>query len=618
MSLNVKAETSNVLNPFKRTAVTRSPSPSAAESSKIKRRKLSHLTHQEPMGPAAMDPVIQLTPEEQELKKLLLDVTSWVQRKPDTPQSRDGEIQPPDTALELRFAGGWVRDKLLGVNSQDIDVALSSMTGEVFGEALLEYLEDPDKDGDRILGGHTLHKIKANPEKSKHLETSTMKLLGIDVDFVNLRKETYTEDSRNPQMSFGTPEEDAIRRDATINALFYNIHTSKVEDLTGKGLADMELKIMRTPLPPYQTFKDDPLRVMRLIRFASRLDYTIDEEAGEAMKNKDIQEAFTAKISRERVGIELRKMLRGPSPLSALRYIHNFGLYSTVFVNPKILQQYQTIKLGTTVFATPESAHLEPAIKNWEKAYTALQELMKQHPSESKIYNDIRSILIVSPEQQYHCWLLASLVPWIVVQPPKDEKEIKQIPSAASTVARYAIDAPNEECSIIDGAVKNREEIARVKDLVAGIQTLSEPESDMNNPLSRSSLGVAIRKWGSHWRSQIVLLYLMDSLAADDRNGRNNILQDYLKLVSRFRDEDLLDVCSLQPIVSGDDLMKALNSGPGKWLQAAKDMALRFQLEYHEAKPEDAIKFVLEHKAELNIRGKVQKAKKKQKTKKQT
>lgn len=92
---------------------------------------------------------------------------------------------------------------------------------------------------------------------------------------MNLRKETYCQDSRNPQVEFGTAQEDALRRDATVNALFYNIHNRVIEDFT-TGLSDMAAKLIRTPLEPLQTFTDDPLRVLRLVRFASRLGFAID------------------------------------------------------------------------------------------------------------------------------------------------------------------------------------------------------------------------------------------------------------------------------------------------------------------------------------------------------
>ncbi|KAI6862127.1 hypothetical protein KC318_g20952, partial [Hortaea werneckii] len=162
-------------------------------------------------------PKVDLTEVEETLRRLLLDVAKYIDSNP----SQDGNSQvklPEELAsqpITLRFTGGWVRDKLLGVESHDIDVAINKMTGYQFGLRLKEYLEQPgnlakyglediasnDKqsakagavatDKSKTVGG--LHKIEANPEKSKHLETTTMRILGLDIDLVNLRKETYSE-----------------------------------------------------------------------------------------------------------------------------------------------------------------------------------------------------------------------------------------------------------------------------------------------------------------------------------------------------------------------------------------------------------------------------------------
>lgn len=243
---------------------------------------------------------IHLTDTEATLRQLLLDVSNYI--------AANGWQKP-----DLRFTGGWVRDKLLGYTSKDIDISISSMTGYKFGSLMKDFLEssadNKTKYGRNILG--SLAKIEANPEKSKHLETVTTKILGLEIDLVNLRKETYVEDSRNPIMEFGSPEEDASRRDSTVNALFFNLQTSEIEDFTGRGLQDMELKLLKTPLSPYQTFKDDPLRVLRTIRFASRLVYRIDPADEHAMGEESIREALRLKISRERVGVEIVKMLQG-------------------------------------------------------------------------------------------------------------------------------------------------------------------------------------------------------------------------------------------------------------------------------------------------------------------
>ena len=92
--------------------------------------------------------------------------------------------------------------------------------------------------------------IKCNNEKSKHLETATIRVEGQWIDLVNLRSEKYSEDSRVPEIDIGTPEEDAFRRDLTINSMFYNINESKVEDFTKMGLTDLQNGIIRTPMDP--------------------------------------------------------------------------------------------------------------------------------------------------------------------------------------------------------------------------------------------------------------------------------------------------------------------------------------------------------------------------------
>lgn len=304
-----------------RRASMRNPEPDPDLSERVtKRRRISAPKRKRKdagFKMASGAPLIDLTPIESTLRTLLLDVAKHCDKER-IASSEDYEQDRSRTVL--RFTGGWVRDKLLGIGSNDIDVGISNMTGYQFGMALKEYLDVPGrlekykKTLPRKELHHaivSLHKIEANPEKSKHLETVTTKIFGLDIDLVNLRKETYTDDSRNPQMEFGTPVEDALRRDATINAMFYNLNDLRLEDLTERGLDDMKQRIIRCPMEPYQTFKDDPLRVLRLIRFASRLGYDIDSETEAAMQIEDIGEALKLKISKERVGTELEKMLRG-------------------------------------------------------------------------------------------------------------------------------------------------------------------------------------------------------------------------------------------------------------------------------------------------------------------
>ena len=435
------------------------------------------MTDHEANGKIILDEV------EETLKTLLLDVADFIQKNPLPSEAETSKVLVPDelknAPLELRFAGGWVRDKLLGTKSHDIDVAINKMTGEQFGDRLKEYLDAPGNAEKYGLGGvkkkaGSLTKIEKNPEASKNLETVTTKILGLDIDLVNLRKETYTEESRNPQVEFGTPEEDALRRDATINALFYNISTNKLEDFTGSGLSDMENKIIRTPLEPYTTFKDDPLRVLRLIRFASRLGYTIDKETTEYMSNADIKKFFLAKITKERVWIELEKMLRGPDPPNALDYINSLDLYHTVFMDPARPDLYH-----------PSTDNLGAVIKAWKAVLASNEESEKT----------LISTLVTTKEELFLSWFLTSMLPWADAPAPEPLKTGKIPPPFASQVAIAAFKAPNSVTNVLTPSINNLAEIRDLKD---------------QKEKARDVLGMAIRKWGASWRSQVTFAMLYE------------------------------------------------------------------------------------------------------------
>jgi tRNA nucleotidyltransferase/poly(A) polymerase len=308
---------------------------------------------------------IELTNDERKLFDLLRQVTT--------------EKQLGST---LRVAGGWVRDKLLATpefqnyhrhhctsavenirrtskfqkstqaslgrqgtkvviddddhQPVDIDIALDDMLGREFADHLNEYLQ---KCGEEAI---SVGVVLKNPEKSKHLETATMKVGSFWIDFVNLRAEEYTQDSRIPDlMRIGTPTEDALRRDLTINSLFYNINTQQIEDFTGNGFVDLQRGTIATPLAPLTTLLDDPLRVLRAIRFAARLRFNMDGALITAAKDSRVRNALEQKVSRERIGGEVDLMLRSPDPVGAMRLLINLNLVETVFPFKKIIpEQY--------------------------------------------------------------------------------------------------------------------------------------------------------------------------------------------------------------------------------------------------------------------------------------
>jgi len=244
-----------------------------------------------------------------------------------------------DLKTTMRVAGGWVRDKLLKKASDDIDIALDDMMGIDFANKVNEYLKHI---------GHPVRSIgliNSNPEKSKHLEVATFHVFGIPIDVNNLRKETYA-DSRIPVVEPGTPEEDVMRRDFTINAMFFNINTSEVEDLTGHGISDLKAGLIRTPCEPKITFEDDPLRVIRAARFAGRYGYDVHPDLVAAASHPDVKLHLNQKVSRERFGTEVEKMMKhnteshnavfNGSPAHAFKLLcDDFGLYGNIFTLPE-------------------------------------------------------------------------------------------------------------------------------------------------------------------------------------------------------------------------------------------------------------------------------------------
>jgi len=250
---------------------------------------------------------ITLTADEKELFSLLKSIVEKVS---------------PGTSL--RVAGGWVRDKLLDKESDDIDFMVDNMSGEKIARLIAKELG--------ITGPHV---VEANPDASKHLETAGMKVaisngIEFDLDFAMARQEVAREGSRIPDILPATPEKDAFRRDLTINSLFYNIMNGELEDFTGKGLQDLENNIIRTPEAPFKTFKDDPLRIFRTIRFMARYNGKIDPQTLIAMKNPQLINEIQMKVSKERIEQELSKTLKGPNPTVALQILKDTGILESI------------------------------------------------------------------------------------------------------------------------------------------------------------------------------------------------------------------------------------------------------------------------------------------------
>ena len=228
------------------------------------------------------------------------------------------------TPTICRVAGGWVRDKLLGKESDDIDIALNDMKGSTLANLINEEL---------YPGKNKVGIIQQNVERGKNLETATIKVCQTWIDLVNLRCEDKNK--------IGTPITDAERRDLSINSLFYNINEGKVEDFTNKGIHDLENGIIETPIDAEITFRDDPLRILRMLRFAIKYKFRIGFNINKYIeKNKEeIIKNFYDNISKERIEKELYKVFNMNNSSFAIAYLYSFNILDIILLTKNYDQE---------------------------------------------------------------------------------------------------------------------------------------------------------------------------------------------------------------------------------------------------------------------------------------
>lgn len=201
------------------------------------------------------------------------------------------------------------------------------------------FLKRPDKDIDIVTIGKGIELAKKLHEKlgeASHLSvfknfgTAQVKFKDLEIEFVGARKESYNHDSRKPVVENGSLKDDQDRRDFTINALAIGISRNNFGKLLDpfNGIQDLEQKIIRTPLEPEITYSDDPLRMMRAIRFASQLNFEIEKKSFEAIsKNKERIEI----VSKERIADELNKIILSPKPSVGFKLLFDSGLLHLIF-----------------------------------------------------------------------------------------------------------------------------------------------------------------------------------------------------------------------------------------------------------------------------------------------
>ena len=227
--------------------------------------------------------------------------------------------------VECYVVGGYVRDIFLERPSADIDVVVVGSGIEV-AKGLKQLL------GKRahlsVFKNFGTAQVKIR-ERQRGDGPGDEDVSEIEVEFVGARKESYSHDSRKPVVENGTLEDDQNRRDFTINAMAICLNQSRFGELVDpfNGLADLEDGIIATPLDPEITFSDDPLRMMRCVRFATQLNFQIEDETFEALQHM----ADRIKIvSGERIEVELNKIMMAPHPSTGFEYLQRSGLLQII------------------------------------------------------------------------------------------------------------------------------------------------------------------------------------------------------------------------------------------------------------------------------------------------
>ena len=454
----------------------------------------------------------------------------------------------------LRVAGGWVRDKILGKKNDDIDITIDNISGQEYIKILESEMSSKEKEILKI--------IKNNNDNSSHLQTATVNLFGKDIDFVNLRKEVYKKNSRVPEITKGTPKEDSYRRDITINCLFYNINKNCIEDFTEQGLNDLKEGLINTPKDPKISFEEDPLRTLRVIRFATRFKFKLSQKI---LDNLLITEEFKNILSVQRIEKEFSKMLE------------NECFYASVY----LLYKYKYLEYILDV-----------------DEYKKINDLIN---SELLLSSAVNIILIKSYLDKKN-----------IINEPKIEKEKLKIVNYAFLLSPYKnFEIPEKNKNSVLSKVMCTKKFSLPKAEINEIIAILEGENEflklMKNKgeeiFSRINLGLYLMKYTYKNFINIIKLVICEEylntlnekekiIEEIDENVMNNILDKYMKIVDYIKKEELEKIENIKPLLDGKQIKEIFNIKNGKDIKKYIDILIREQINNPKLTKEDCINII--------------------------
>jgi tRNA nucleotidyltransferase/poly(A) polymerase len=497
---------------------------------------------------------IQFNSDEQEVMSIIRDV-----------------IRKYTPSTQAFLVGGVVRDKLIGIDANDLDVMLSNISGEDFAKLVTKH-----------LGIKDAHTIKSNPDKSKFITTSKAYIpLSSgniqEIDFAQARMDVYDGKSRIPTLKPATPKEDASRRDLTINSIFYDILSKKIVDFTGMGINDLKNNIIRTPEDPLKTFMDDPLRIFRVVRFSAKYNFKIDPQTYTAMLDSRIRDEIKNKVSKERIGQEITKMLSNPNAEYAITLLKSTGLLEDILTESLKGTEYEG-KVHPTLDMNQNNSH--HTLTLWEHTMEVVKNVVPKYSGERKVvmvlsalFHDLGKLCLEIQQKtengqtSYHGHEVesAKLVPYIL-------KYLKMDPY-----------------------------VKEVSELVGSHMQLHHRERD-NAGLR--SLRRFIRQMGEKSLNWLDVFNLTVADAyAKDRSVDEKTVRDYQDLETKLQ-EALSSIGQLQdsskkkidPILNGNEIMNYFNNHkPGVWIKTVMNWLLDLQDQEPNISKEDAQKRMIEN-----------------------